>query len=393
MAPPGHSAHTPPQEPDELAVDCRFFLGDRPCVWHKREGAVCRCTRYEAIGSRVLLIKLDAMGDVLRTTSLLPVIAAQHSRPFITWLTRQESVALLENNPLVDEVIGYGPDSAVHLMTRRFDRVINLDAGRISAGLASLAQSPRKDGFVLHQDGYVQPTNPAADAWLHMGVDDERKGQGTRTYQAWMTDILGSESNTSGYVFQLRQGEVEAGRAHLDSIGLDSSRPVVGLNTGAGGRWPLKQWRLDGFVELIDRLGRIDGVQFLLLGGPAEQARNDAIRKAAVVPVFDPGCQNTVRHFASLMSHCDVVVTGDTLAMHLALSLLCRTVVLFGPTSAPEIELYGLGEKIVPTMDCLSCYKTACDFSPNCMDLIASEAVSSAVRRQLAQVRPHSRRP
>jgi heptosyltransferase-2 len=105
---------------------------------------------------------------------------------------------------------------------------------------------------------------------------------------------------------------------------------------------------------------------------------------AANVPLLDPGCDNPVRHFAALLGHCDLAVTGDTLAMHLALAQRVRSVVLFGPTSAAEIDLYGLGEKVVPMMECLSCYKTSCDFVPNCMDLISTDMVERAVVRQLA---------
>jgi heptosyltransferase-2 len=78
-----------------------------------------------------------------------------------------------------------------------------------------------------------------------------------------------------------------------------------------------------------------------------------------------------------------VVIAGDTLAMHLSLALGRRTVVLFGPTSAAEIDLYNLGEKVVPDMTCLSCYKTSCDFVPNCMDLISTDMVAAAVTRQM----------
>src|SRR5258706_8458141 len=78
--------------------------------------------------------------------------------------------------------------------------------------------------------------------------------------------------------------------------------------------------------------------------------------------------------------------------MHLSLALGKRTVVLFGPTSAAEIELYGLGDKIVPSMSCLSCYKTSCDFAPNCMDLITTGMVEEAVTRQLGAARSVSRR-
>ena len=58
--------------------------------------------------------------------------------------------------------------------------------------------------------------------------------------------------------------------------------------------------------------------------------------------------------------------------------------VLFGPTSSAEIEMYGLGEKILPHMDCLCCYKPAFNFVPNCMDLITTDAVLAAVERQLS---------
>jgi heptosyltransferase-2 len=332
------------------------------------------------------MIKLDAMGDVLRTTALLPDLAGEHPGTAITWITRAESAPLLENNPYVSEVVAYGADSLVHLLARRFDRVINLDAGKISAGLAALAQAPRKDGFVLDPLGHVVATNAAAQAWLETGIDDERKRRGTATYQARMLEILGLPAQPAGYVFELRSEERAAGERDLVRLGLDLNRPVVGLNTGAGGRWPLKQWREEGLLELIRRLHGERNVQCVLLGGPAEAERNRRLQQGAGVAVVDAGCHHPVRHFAALTACCDVVVTGDTLAMHVALALRRRTVVLFGPTSAPEIELYGLGEKVVPDMTCLSCYKTACDFVPNCMDLISTDMVAAAVFRQLDRV-------
>ncbi len=370
----------------EIAFDCKFFLGDRPCVWHKQTGVLCTCEKYERVEERLLIVKLDAMGDVLRSTALLPPLVEAHPHAAITWLTRKESVPLLQRNPYIAEVLELGPDAIVHLQTRVFDRVINLDAGKISAGLASAARSSRKDGFVLDERGYVQPTNEAARQWLEAGIFDDIKRSGSETYQDRMADILGLSGREHKYVFELAADEIDKARAHLESIGLDVNGTVVGLNTGAGGRWPLKQWREEGYVELVSRLARRENVQFLLLGGPAEQDRNDRLKRASTVRLFDPGCNNTVRHFAALLSHCDLTVTGDTLAMHLSLALGKRTIVLFGPTSAAEIDLYGLGEKVVPSMSCLSCYKNSCDFVPNCMDLISTDMVERAVLRQLALV-------
>jgi ADP-heptose:LPS heptosyltransferase len=367
----------------EIAYDCREFQGDRPCVWHKKTGVLCVCEHYQPVQERVLMIKLDAMGDVLRTTALLPPLAEVHPNAALTWVTRSESRPLLQSNPLIHEIIDYGPDALVALGARRFDRVINLDAGRVSAGLAAIAQSPRKDGFVLDERGFVQATNDAARRWLEMGVFDDLKRAGRRTYQDVMAEILDLTGRTHRYTFRLSDAERRRAQEHLDSLGIDRTRPLIGLNTGAGGRWELKQWREDGYVELIERLTAQSGAQFVLLGGPSEEARNQRLKNAARVPLFDAGCKNPVRHFAGLVGECDVIVTGDTLAMHIALALERRAVVLFGPTSAPEIDLYGLGEKVVPDMSCLSCYKMTCDFVPNCMDLISTDMVSAAVERQL----------
>jgi ADP-heptose:LPS heptosyltransferase len=366
-----------------IAFDCRFFLGDRPCTWHKSSGVVCQCEHYAEVKERVLIVKLDAMGDVLRTTSLLPSLQRAHPSAAFSWVTRRESTPLLQRNPYLSEIVDYGPDALLHLQTREFDRVINLDAGRTSAALATLARAARKDGFVLDARGIVQATNPWARRWLEMGVFDTLKRAGTDTYQEIMARIVGAEGGPGPYVLELTDDERRTGREHLAALGIDLARPVVGLNTGAGGRWPLKQWREEGYLELIARLSSRYDLQFVLLGGPSERERHQRLSAASKVPLVDAGCDNPVRHFAAIVGGCDVVVTGDTLAMHITLALGRRIVVLFGPTSAAEIELYGLGERVVPAMSCLSCYKTSCDFSPNCMDLITTDMVEAAVERQL----------
>jgi ADP-heptose:LPS heptosyltransferase len=376
----------------EIAFDCKFFRGDRPCVWHKQTGVLCTCDHYEAVNERLLIIKLDAMGDVLRSTALLPGLRDVHPSAAIAWMTRKASAPLLQRNPYIAEVIEYGADALLTLHTRVFDRVINLDAAATSAALAAAARSCRKDGFVLDERGIVRPTNDAARRWLEAGLFDDIKRAGRTTYQERMAEILGIEGREHRYVLELEHDEQQRARAHFAALGVDTQRPVVGLNSGAGERWPLKQWREEGYVELIERLGRSRDVQLVLLGGPTERERNERLKKSTTVPLFDSGCDNPVRHFAALVDQCDVIVAGDTLAMHIALARRKRTVVMFGPTSAAEIEMYGLGEKIVPDMSCLSCYKTSCDFVPNCMDAISTDTIEAAVRRQLALV-SRSRHP
>ncbi len=372
----------------KVAYDCQYYLGDRPCTFHKQSGVLCECEYYAPLNGSMVIIKLDAMGDVLRTTSLLPVIDSAWPGIRITWITRKESVPLLENNSYITEVIPYSTDALVHLSSRTFDRVVNLDAGKISAGLATIVKAKEKIGYIMHEDGYVIGTNDAADEWLRMGIFDDLKSLNKRSYQEIMCSILGLPTERLEYVLELKETEIEDGRRHLLKLGLDLNKRIIGIHTGGGGRWLLKQWKEESFILLISELAQELGhdTQILLFGGPLEHEQNERIKSKVDATVFDAGCNNEVRNFAALIHYCSTVLSGDSLAMHIALALGRRVVVLFGPTSSTEIELFGLGEKIVPDLNCLACYKKECDYVPNCMDLISVDMVKNALLRQLAMV-------
>ncbi len=56
--------------------DCRSYLGKYACDSIRFENYTsCEdCKFYEPIGEKILIIKLGAMGDVLRTTPLLSAL-------------------------------------------------------------------------------------------------------------------------------------------------------------------------------------------------------------------------------------------------------------------------------------------------------------------------------
>ena len=161
--------------------------------------------------------------------------------------------------------------------------------------------------------------------------------------------------------------------------------PLIGLNTGAGGRWAYKQWTRE-HQEAFVRLVTDGGDSVLLLGGPEEVERHRQVLAASTGrAVFDGGNHNSFGRFAALIDRCGVVVTSDSLATHVAAARKVPAVVLFGPTSSHEIEVYGRGTKIVPPgLDCLCCYLPRCDKVPHCQALIEPKVVLAAVQRWLA---------
>ncbi len=358
-----------------LRRDCRHFPGDRPCGFHKQDLATCEtCSHYAPRGTTILIIKLEALGDVLRTTSVLPALHRQYDPCHITWITSGAARDLFAGNRLVDKVISASDDYLPTLLSRTFDVVINPDAAARPCELAAISRGHTAFGYRAGPEGIVVALNRAADRWLEMGGCDAAKRSNTKTYQQILHEICALAPKGQHIVLNLTQDEAGAREDLAREIGIDVTRPVVGLNTGAGKRWKLKKWRTEGFIELIEMILDGSDAQVVLLGGELEGGRNAFMKSKFDRRVRNP-VSRSIRRFVRTVDLCDAVVTGDTLALHAALGLKKRVVALFGPTSAAEIDMYGLGIKVVPDIDCVCCYSTDCDREPNCMDVISADEV------------------
>ncbi len=156
----------------------------------------------------------------------------------------------------------------------------------------------------------------------------------------------------------------------------------MGINTGAGRRWQLKALSIEKTIELVNRLRKETGMVSLILGGEEEKERNEIISKETGMP---NGGIHSLRYFAGIVEQCKLLVASDSLALHFGIALGKRIVVFFGPTSPAEIELYGLGMKVYPKVDCLVCYRKECDKNPNCMDLLSVDELFAAAKKELVQ--------
>lgn len=372
-----------------MRTDCVHFPLDRPCVFHKKNGQLCdTCGQYRAVRSpagappNILIIKLGAMGDVLRTTFLLPGIKEVWPGARITWLVAAGSEPILEGNPHLARI--WPMDKTVYgkLAAERFDVVINLDLSPESLLLARAAPAARRIGFTLDDARQIRCSNSTARRWLAMSSNDVVKKQNTATFQHWMARIVGLPREDYEIFTPLAPTAVKKAAAFARNNGL-VNKTVIGINPGAGARWKLKRWTTRGYQALIRRL-TADGYAVILLGGRDENALVSTLARRQSGTVVNGGTENTLPDFFALLNLCDMLITGDTLALHAALGLKKKVVALFGPTSAPEIALYGRGVKVVSPRDCICCYRQVCDVTPTCMDVITTDSVEQAVRQCLS---------
>ena len=365
----------------DLKLDCRNYVGTKPCAANR----LCEgCPHYEPVGRKILIIKLAAMGDVLRTTPLLRALKSQDPNCHITWVADRASIPLLQGNPMIDRLLPMDIGTALRMEVETFDLALCLDKEDAAIGLVEKARAAKKMGFGLDPSGSIRPLNPEAWYAFSLGLSDELKFvKNTRTYQDFTFESVGLTFAGEEYVFALTDKEREKGFSRLRRAGWRVGRKAVGLNTGAGPVFATKKWTIDGFVELA-RLAheRLDS-QIVILGGPEEVERNREIINRLGPWAIDAGCDNPLRIFAAMLSHLDLVVTGDTLAMHLCIAQKAPVIALFGPTCGQEVELYCRGEKLVGRADCMPCYRSSCD-DVRCLKSISAQRVFESVELWLA---------
>lgn len=354
---------------------CRHYKASRPCIFNKQDGSEClSCSHQSEYRERILFIKLDAIGDVLRSGSLLPVIAARHEAPYVAWLTRAESVELVGMMRHVDEVIQLSDVGLLRATTGSWDWVYSLSNDTVSASIATAVQARHPPiGYSLER-GIIKPSNAAAQTWLEMAAFDRLKRQNTLSYQARMLAILGDQSaGISRPSLELSDTLRTASAMRVSRLFPASTRPRVAINVGSGGRWPKKM--LDGqqIEQFIRQLRVRADVDVLLVGGASEAAKTQVIIDAfaddrQVQPALT---EQSIPEFVALLSQVDVLFCGDTLALHIATALGLPTVALFGPTSSAEIPGFdGLITKVAAKeLDCLVCYGD-CSKQHNCMSLL-----------------------
>ena len=378
-----------------IRFDCRHYRAAKPCVFNKQDGAECpSCTHFAPYKDRVLFIKLDAIGDVLRSASLLPTVAAHHERPYIAWLTRRESAELVGMMTLVDEVIVLTEEGLARVASGGWTQVYSLSNDIASASLATLAKGQRRVVGFFTDGGIVRPSNAAAERWLEMAAFDRLKRLNARTYQEHMLAILGTEGPFPPPSLQVSAVAQARASRRVEALFPGSSRRRLALNIGASARWPKKMLDVTAVAELVRGvLERVDA-DIMLVGGAAEQEKTQAVLAccsagARVGAALTPG---SIADFVATLMQANALLCGDTLALHVATAIGLPTVAIFGPTSQAEIaDFGGLVEKVwAPSLGCLGCYGD-CDKPMNCMTSLDIGDLAARVAARLQPYRSEAR--
>ena len=385
-----------------IHFDCLHFYGDRPCKPNKEHGVFCgNCVYYEKDNSitepyppipqakphnysdgekRIIIVKLDAVGDVLRTTSILPSLKEKYPESNITWITKERSYDVLKDNDMIDEIY-FTSDELDHVYNDTFDIAINLDSGADSSEIMNRLTAVQSYGYyIVNKKPY--PVNKAANEWYLMGVNDTVKKQNTKTYHQIIHEICSLEyENSEPYIFLPPEKRKRAAELK-EKYGLSGYNNIILVNLGGGNRWQYKKWTREGYTALVDILSEKypDTAVGIIAGDEDIDFYNGIaadLKKTERNNIIFFGTGNTMEDFICIVSLAQEVFTSDSLCFHIATALGKYTIVIVGPTSYTELDVFGNGKVIYSgRVDCLCCYLNRCDKSVTCMNTLEAADIS-----------------
>jgi heptosyltransferase-2 len=365
-----------------LHADCHLFRTGEPCLPHKLRQARCAtCSEYDPIAERILIVKLGAMGDVLRTTTCLTPLKARYPHSHVTWITRSNCRAFLERNPMIDRVLTVDGDYLSLLLAEEFDVALGPDADLASASIMRIARAADKKGLMADGRGGVVPLNDAANGWWLLGIDDQLKTANRRTYGEWLYEMFELPGPVARPSLTIGATAMALSAALFPHASLTSGDRVC-LNTGGSARWSEKRWKAAHYHDFALLLSEhAPEATIVLVGGPDERTFNrDLLARGG--PFVDGGTGNSVEEVGAIMAACTWVLTPDTLGYHIACAVGTPTVCVVGPTAPWELDRYERNVILHADVPCIACYRATCPLPRTCMDLLTPDVVWKSIHQR-----------
>lgn len=274
--------------------------------------------------SRILVIRLSSLGDVILTTPLFKNLRDSFPQARLGVLVKKAFAPVFDGNPWVDEVLTFEERGlwgwAAEMRRRRFDVVIDLHdtwRSRVWGALSGADRVLRYDKRSRERRRLVR--TKASSPRLSQSV--------VHRYLETLAPLRAPAAFHSPRLFPIdRPLPVPLGKG-----------PFLGLAPGAahaGKRWPA-----ENFAEAANRLlpEAFPGGKVLIFGGPQDREAAAAVERRLTVPVLNLAGKTTLPELFLALRACGGLLTNDSGLMHAAAALEVPVTAVFGPT----VEAFG----------------------------------------------------
>ncbi|MBS3733598.1 MAG: lipopolysaccharide heptosyltransferase II [Phycisphaerae bacterium] len=355
-------------------------------------------------GTDILVLLPTWIGDAVMATPTLRALRAARPNARITHMGSSATLDVLAPDPWADDVLTDTSRQrprlanfhriAARLRRRRYATGLLLPNSFRTAALVRAGGVTRVVGYDRDVRGWMltRKLAPPRDA------DGELAPVPAIDYYLDLARLVGvgCDGRVPSRRMELTVSPEQAADADavLDEAGIDPGRPLVMLNPGAA-FGPAKMWSPHRYAALADRLAA-RGAQIIVNAAPSERTvAGHVVAEMGTRPLLDFSRRdNTLGRLKGLLRRCDLLVTNDTGARHVAAALGVGVVTLFGATDPRWTRIDCPRERILCVdVACGPCQRKICPLPAGpayhqCMSHITVEMVLDACGELLEQRSP-----
>jgi len=345
---------------------------------------------------RIVIFLPNWLGDAVMATPALEAVRRHFRQAHIACLGRPAAVEVLRpadwiDEWIVDESAGSGRVEGFlglvrRLSQKRRDLAILLPNSFRSALLARLGGCRRIAGYDRDARGWMltdklRPLRDGHGRFAPVAAID---------YYLALIERLGIDAPSRTMSLPVSQAAERQAERILREASYDPRRELVMLNPGAS-YGVSKMWDAQRYAAVADTLIERRGVQIIVNAAPGErQVASRVVEAMKNPPLIDfAGRDNTVSLLKSLLRRCDLLITNDTGARHVAAAFGIAVVSIFGSTDPRWTEIYYSRERIVRAdVPCSPCQRKLCPLPAGptyhqCMTAVAPQMVLEAAQELL----------
>jgi heptosyltransferase I len=282
---------------------------------------------------RVLVIKPSALGDVVQSLPLLPVLRRSYPLARIDWVIQRELCDLVAGHPDLDTVLPMPRRPTARewwtllttIRANHYDVVFDLQGLARTAALCWASGAPFRVGLQTAREG--------AGWSVHAVLPGTDRSVPAHARHWRLAEALQDDPGLPRLLITVPATEFQRARQWL------KSRPKPWIAVQAGAQWITKRWPVEHFAELAHRALHRTGGTAILVGSPGEvvlvsELEQQLRQRQPNGAILNLAGQTNLKSLAAVLSQCDLLISNDSGPLHLAAGLGVRCLGLFTCTSA-----------------------------------------------------------
>jgi len=339
---------------------------------------------------RVLIVRLDRIGDVLLSTPVIKAVREASPDGYIAVMVRRCAKEIVEGNPYLDEVIVYektGRERGIwrnlnfirQLRRKKFDIALVLHPTKRSHLIVSLAGIPETVGY-NRKWGFLLTTR--IPHTKHYGLKHEID------YALDLLRYTGLEPRDKSLYMPVNSHSENMINGLFKENGINKNDVSIAVNPGAS--CISKRWSAAKFGKVAERLAEKYGAKIIVIAGVSDKRLGDEAASLVKKNCINLSGRTTISDVASILRRVKLFISNDSGPVHIACAVKTPVIAIFGrrdrglsperwgPTGERDMVLH-------KDVGCVECLAHNCRKGFQCLEAVTVDEVLAAADRILGK--------